>query len=386
MITTEGGREHGRIRTNGRAVNVVTPTMRRVIACLILPAGSISCQQPAGDAPGTTHTPAPAPGEAPEGMVWVPGGPFVMGSESEFADPAEAPEHDVVVDGFFMDTHSVTNAEFRVFVEATGHVTVAEKAPTAKDLLKQMPPGTPPPPPEVLVPGSLVFSPTSQRVDLRDWSQWWRWEPGADWRHPEGPGSTIEGRDDHPVVQVAWEDAVAYAEWAGRRLPTEAEWEFAARGGHERREFAWGDQPLDQEDPQAHIYEGSFPMHTAAPKAVGSYPPNAYGLYDMAGNVWHWTLDWYHPDTYARDHARGVVENPTGPAEPSDPRSGLQPMRVLRGGSFLCSDSYCRGYRVSARSPGAADSGASHIGFRTVMTVEQWKRTVSTHPTTGAPQ
>jgi formylglycine-generating enzyme required for sulfatase activity len=314
----------------------------------------------------------PAPGEAPPGMVWIPGGRFLMGSDHPTAESNEAPAHTVYVDGFFMDIHTVTNAAFRVFVDATSYVTVAERAPNVAEMMSQMPPGTPPPPAELLVPGSMVFTPTDRPVDLRDWSQWWRWTPGADWRHPTGPGSSIAGMDDHPVVHVAWEDAVAYAEWAGARLPTEAEWEFAARGGQEHAEHSWGHAPFDADSPQAHIYEGSFPTRSAAPKAVGSYAPNAYGLYDMAGNVWQWTSDWYRPDAYASDHALGVAINPTGPPSGLDPRSGHQPMRVTRGGSFLCSDSYCRGYRVSARSPGAPDTGTSHIGFRTVMTAEQW--------------
>jgi formylglycine-generating enzyme required for sulfatase activity len=307
-------------------------------------------------------------------MVWVPGGRFLMGDDGVHAAPAERPVHPVVVDGFFMDVHTVTNAQFRAFVQATGYVTVAERAPDAAELLRQLPPGTPAPNPELLVPGSLVFAPTTSAVDLRDWSQWWRWTPGADWRHPEGPGSSIDGKDEYPVLQVAWHDAVAYAEWAGKRLPTEAEWEFAARDGRERAQHAWGAAAFDPEHPQANIYEGQFPTHAAAPKRVGSYPPTSFGLYDMSGNVWQWTLDWYRPDTYQLDQARGVVSNPTGPPAGLDPRDGQQPTRVLRGGSFLCSDSYCRGYRVSARSPGAPDSGTSHVGFRTVMTVEQWKK------------
>jgi formylglycine-generating enzyme required for sulfatase activity len=296
-----------------------------------------------------------------------------MGSEGPHAAAFEGPVHDVVVDGFFMDVNTVTNAEFAKFVEATGYMTVAERAPTAEELLAQLPAGTPPPPAEALVPGSLVFAPVSHVVDLQDWSAWWTWVPGADWRHPGGPGTSADSLSDHPVVHVAWEDAVAYATWAGKRLPTEAEWEFAARGGLEHSEYAWGDAPLDSAHPQAHIYEGTFPLHAAAPRKVGSYSSNGYGLNDMSGNVWQWTLDWFRPDTYAQDASRGVVRNPAGPATGLDPRDGHQPMRVLRGGSFLCSDSYCRGYRVSARSPGAPDSGASHIGFRTIMTVEQWK-------------
>jgi formylglycine-generating enzyme required for sulfatase activity len=315
-----------------------------------------------------------APGAAPAGMVWIPGGRFQMGSSGQYAAEAEKPVHPVQVDGFFMDAQAVTNAQFRAFVEATGYVTIAERAPTAEEILAQMPAGTKAPPPELLVAGSIVFQPNAHVDDLRDWSQWWVWTPGADWKHPQGPKSSIEGKDDHPVVQVAWDDAVAYAKWAGKRLPTEAEWEFAARGGLPEREYAWGDAPFDASKPQAHIYEGTFPSHTASTVAVRSYAPNAYGLYDMSGNVWQWTLDWYRPDAYAQDQARGVVSNPQGPPSGLDPRDGYQAMRVLRGGSHLCSDSYCRGYRVSARLPGAPDSGTSHIGFRTVMTVEQWRQ------------
>jgi sulfatase modifying factor 1 len=309
------------------------------------------------------------PGAAPPGMAWIPGGRFAMGSDGPHAGPAERPIHDVEVDGFFMDAHTVTNAEFGAFVKATGYVTVAERAPTAEEILRQSPPGTPPPPPELLVAGSVVFAPTGRPVSLRDPSQWWRWTPGADWRHPEGPRSSIAGRDAFPVVHVAWADAAAYAAWAGKRLPTEAEWEHAARAGRPNAEHAWGSDAYDAGRPQANIYEGTFPLKPAAVKPVGSFPPNPYGLFDMAGNVWQWTLDAYDEQTYQRDKARGIVRDPTGPAPPAAART-----RVLRGGSYLCSDSYCRGYRVSARSPNDADSGASHIGFRTVMTVAQWAR------------
>ena len=297
-----------------------------------------------------------------------------MGGDDQYADAAERPVHRVQVDGFFIDQYTVTNARFRDFVAATGYRTVAERAPNAAELMRQLPPGAPPPDPKLLVPGSLVFAPTRGPVDLRDWSLWWRWTPGANWRHPEGPGSTIEGKDEYPVLQIAWDDAVAFATWAGRRLPREAEWEFAARGGTERRRYAWGDAELDRGHPQAHIYEGVFPTLPAGPQPVGRYPATGFGLFDMAGNVWQWTLDWYRPDGYAEDARHGVVINPTGPSRSLDPRTEGQPARVVRGGSHLCNDSYCRGYRVSARSPGAPDTGTSHIGFRTVMTVEQWKR------------
>ena len=303
-----------------------------------------------------------APGEPPPGMVWIPGGRFEMGSESPIAAREEGPVHGVEVDGFFIDVHTVTNARFRDFVDATGYVTIAERVPDEKELMRQLPAGSAPPPRELLVPGSLVFTPTGHSVDLRDWSQWWRYVPGADWRHPKGPGSSIDGLDDHPVVHIAWDDAVAFAAWSGTRLPTEAEWEYAARGGADQ---ATGGESHDSSHPQAHIYRGEFPVKDATTAPVGSYPPNAAGLHDMSGNVWQWTLDAWDPNAY-RSPAR-ATRNPVnaGAASP--------PVRVLRGGSHLCNDSYCRGYRVSARSPNTRDSGASHIGFRTVMTTEQWK-------------
>lgn len=307
-----------------------------------------------------------APGEAPPGMVWVPGGTFDMGSESHVANPDEQPVHRVAVDGFFIDVHTVTNARFREFVEATGYVTLAEKAPDREELLRQLPPGSPLPPAEMLVAGSLVFTPVMAEVDLRDGSQWWRFVPGANWRHPRGPGSSIDGLDDHPVVHVAWDDAVAFAAWAGGRLPTEAQWEFAARGGPADAGYAGASSAPDPAEPQAHIYHGSFPRHDASTAPVGSHPPNAAGLYDMSGNVWQWTADAYDANTYRRRAAEGLVHNPRG----ADTTGQLS--RTLRGGSYLCSDSYCRGYRVSARSSSARDTGASHIGFRTVMTVDQW--------------
>jgi formylglycine-generating enzyme required for sulfatase activity len=304
-----------------------------------------------------------APGEAPPGMVWVPGGRFDMGSESSVAGPEEAPVHTVEVDGFFIDVNSVTNARFRQFVDATGYVTVAERVPDVEELLRQLPPGTPRPPKEALVPGSLVFTPTDRDVDLGDWSQWWRWVPGADWRHPKGPGSSIGGRDDHPVVHVAWDDAIAFAAWTGASLPTEAQWEYASRGGAGHAEHTWGEQPYDASQPQAHIYTGAFPTQDATTAPVGSYAPNAYGLYDMSGNVWQWTLDAFDPLAY---------RTPRRPRNPVNADTASTPLRSIRGGSHLCNDSYCRGYRVSARSGNTRDSGASHIGFRTVMTVAQW--------------
>jgi formylglycine-generating enzyme required for sulfatase activity len=310
--------------------------------------------------------------QPPAGMRWVPGGEFTMGSDSELAWPDEKPAHRVRVDGFWMDETEVTNAQFRAFVEATGYVTTAEKPPDAGELLKQLPPGTPPPPPESLVPGSLVFTPTAGPVRLDDYSQWWKWTPGASWRHPEGPGSGLNGKDDHPVVHVSWDDAVAYAKWAGKRLPTEAEWEFAARGGLDGKTYVWGDEPFSEDKPQANIWQGEFPYHNTAKDGyertapVKSYPPNGYGLYDMAGNAWEWCADWYARDLYRQRAGRGVVVNPTGPERSDDPAHPFEPRRVQKGGSFLCCDQYCSRYRPGARHGCSPDTGMSHVGFRCV--------------------
>jgi formylglycine-generating enzyme required for sulfatase activity len=303
-------------------------------------------------------------------MVWVPGGEFVMGTDSEKAWPDERPAHRVRVDGFWMDVHEVTNAQFQAFVTETGYLTTAEKAPTAEEILRQSPPGTPPPPKEVLVPGALVFSPPSGPVPLDDYRQWWKWTPGASWKHPEGPGSSIEVKGDYPVVQVSWDDAMAYAKWAGKRLPTEAEWERAARGGLDSKPYVWGDQAPTGTAKLANIWQGQFPHRNSAGDGfarlapVKSFAPNGYGLYDVAGNVWEWCADWYQTDLYRSRAGQGVLVNPKGPERSSDPANPYEPHRVQRGGSFLCSDEYCTRYRPSARQGGAPDTGMSHVGFR----------------------
>src|SRR5262245_8440514 len=310
---------------------------------------------------------------APPGMAWVPGGEFTMGTDSDLGWPDEKPAHRVRVDGFWMDEHEVTNAQFRAFVEATSYVTTAEKAPSLEEIMSQMPPGTPPPSKEQLVPGSLVFQPTAGPVDTRDFSQWWHWTPGANWRHPEGPKSTIEGKDDHPVVHVSWDDATAYAKWAGKRLPTEAEWEFAARGGLDGKPYVWGDEPFSEEHPQCNIWQGDFPYKNTVKDGfertapVKSFAPNGYGLYDMAGNVWEWCADWYDRESHRKRAGKGVTVNPKGPERTSDPARPFQPQRVQKGGSFLCNDSYCSRYRPSARHGCSPDTGMSHVGFRCVI-------------------
>jgi sulfatase modifying factor 1 len=312
----------------------------------------------------------------PPGMVWIPGGEFTMGTDADLGWVEEKPAHRARVDGFWMDETDVTNAQFRRFVEATGYVTTAEKAPNVDEIMAQMPPGTPRPPKEKLVPAALVFTPTKGPVPLNDFSQWWTWTPGANWRHPGGPASSIEGKDDHPVVQVSWDDAVAYAKWAGKRLPTEAEWEFAARGGLDNKPYVWGDDPPTNTTIHANIWQGEFPYkNTAADGFVNTSPvrafkPNGYGLYDMSGNVWQWCSDWYQMNLYREHAGQGVVVNPQGPQKSFDPRQPYSPLRVQKGGSFLCNDSYCSRYRPSARHGCTPDTGMSHIGFRCARTAD----------------
>lgn len=319
--------------------------------------------------------------QGPAGMVLIPGGEFNMGSEANFAFPNEKPVHRVQVAPFFLDVHPVTNAEFAKFVEATGYQTVAERAVVWEEMKKQVPPGTPKPPDDVLQPGSLVFRPTSGPVDLRDMSQWWIWTTGASWKHPEGEGSSIKGRENHPVVQIAWEDAQAYAKWAGKRLPTEAEWEFAARGGHGDRRYAWGELEKPDGKLMLNRWTGDFPYRNdgqdgfVGTAPVGSFAPNDYGLYDMGGNVWNWCSDLYRADTFAtRAEENAVCCDPKGPPSaagekpmPGDPSPPIVPgaeRRVTKGGSFLCHPSYCESYRPAARRGTSPDTGSSHVGFR----------------------
>lgn len=320
------------------------------------------------------RTQEPPPGPPPIGMKWVPGGEFMMGTDDARSFPNERPAHRVRVNGFWMDDHPVTNAQFRAFVEATNYVTTAERTPDWEELRKQLPPGTPRPPDSTLVAGSLVFVPPRYPVPLDDLSQWWRWTPGASWREPEGPGSSVAGRDAHPVVQVSWDDAVAYARWAGGRLPTEAEWEFAARGGLSGKRYSWGDEFHPSDRHMANTFQGHFPDRQtsedgfAGTSPVRSFPANGYGLFDMAGNVWQWTSDWYRPDAFVERATQGLCENPSGPASAFDPADPYLPKRVIKGGSFLCHESYCESYRPSARRGTSPDSGSSHVGFRVVKT------------------
>jgi len=313
--------------------------------------------------------------ESQTDMVMIPGGEFIMGSNGKDARRDERPPHKVRVDSFWIDATPVTNKQFKQFVEATGYVTTAEKAPTLEEIMAQVPPGTPAPPPEVLVPASLVFKPPSGPVPLNNHMIWWDWVAGANWRHPRGPGSTIEGKDDHPVVQVTWFDAAAYAEWAGKRLPTEAEWEYAARAGKQDIAYTWGNEEFSEKNPQANIWQGTFPYKSTKPGSeygttpVKTYQPNPYGLYDMAGNVWEWCSDLYHAGYYQQEHNKGISVNPQGPKTSFDPDERYATKHIHRGGSFLCHDSYCKGYRISARMKTCPDTSLNHLGFRCVKSI-----------------
>lgn len=326
----------------------------------------------------------------PKGMVWVPGGNFLMGSDHKLAQRNERPAHKVSVHGFWMDRTHVTNAQFAAFVKATGYVTTAERKPDWDTMKVQLFPGTPKPPDSAFVPGAMVFVGTDKPVPLNDYSRWWAWMPGADWRHPQGPKSSIEGKDDHPVVQVSYEDVLAYAKWAGKRLPTEAEWEFAARGGLDQATYAWGDDFEPQGKMMANIWDVKqqrFPVvkPVVSPKAggasgtspAGSFPPNGYGLYDMTGNAWQWVADWYEADYFAEQAKLSRVVDPKGPSESHDPDDGSAPAnapkRVIRGGSFLCNVDYCLSYRPSARRGSDPYNPMSHLGFRLVVDEKEWQ-------------
>lgn len=310
--------------------------------------------------------------ESPQGMVWITGGEFLMGSDIKEARDDEKPVHRVRVEGFWLDETPVTNQQFRKFVEATGYITTAEKAPTLEEIMPQVPPGTSPPSLDLLVPGSLVFVPPTKPTSLKNNHAWWVWKPGANWKHPLGPESSIENKDDHPVVQVSWYDANAYAKWAGKRLPTEAEWEYAAYGGQKNIQYVWGNEEFSEENPQINIWQGKFPNKSK--KAIGTTPvktfkPNPYGLYDMAGNVWQWCFDLYDATFYSEEAKKGLSTNPQGPHESFDPEDLFAQKRVHRGGSFLCHASYCKGYRITARMKTCPDTSLNHLGFRCAKSV-----------------
>jgi formylglycine-generating enzyme len=341
----------------------VPPLLRgvRLATIALLALGAVSCAD-APPAPRVDTT--PPPGQAPEGMVWIPGGTFWMGCE-DCGMPDALPQHLVSTPGFWMDRAPVTNREFERFVAATGYVTVAERRLDPKDF-----PGVPA---DKLVPGSTVFTPTPTPVALDDPLQWWRYKPGASWRHPQGPGSGVDDRKDHPVVHVAYEDIEAFAAWAGKRVPTEAEFEFAARGGLDRQRFAWGNELTPAGKAVANTWQGVFPASDRgddgylSTSPVTAFPPNGFGLYDMGGNVWQWCADWYRPDTYStRAQSPAVTAAPRGPADSFDPQEPRAAKRVVRGGSFLCTDQYCARYLVGSRGRAEITSSSSNLGFRLV--------------------
>ncbi len=315
---------------------------------------------------------AQSPKVSPEEMIWIAGGEFTMGTDEKEAYDPERPAHRVKVDGFWLDEHEVTNAQFRKFIETTRYVTTAEQKPDWEELKKQVAPGTPKPNESLLVPASLVFIAPDNPISLNDFTQWWSWVPGAEWRHPTGPQSSIEGMDPYPAIHVSWFDAESYCQWAGKRLPTEAEWEFAARGGLEGKRYAWGDEFQPKGEWMANTFQGNFPNSDSGEDGfkgvapVKSFRPNGYSLYDMIGNVWEWTSDWFRADAYPALAKERVIVNPKGPGESFDPAEPYTPKRVTKGGSFLCSSGYCINYRPSARRGTAPDSGSSNIGFRCV--------------------
>ncbi len=330
------------------------------------------CQSGTSKKTDTAATTEPAAKGAPMEMVFIKGDTFTMGTDAPESYPAERPAHQAKVHDFWIDATEVTNSQFKAFVDATGYVTVAERKPEWEELKKQLPPETPKPDDKDLVAGAMVFIAPADAVGTEDIAAWWHWVPGASWQHPEGPGSDLSKRWSHPVVQIAYEDAEAYAKWAGKRLPTETEWEYAVRGGQGYKEYAWGDELMPGGKYMANIFQGTFPYYNEAKDGfagsapVKSYPPNGYGIYDMIGNVWEWTSDWFDAERYASLKASNAVTDGKGPDQCHNPSNPYAIERVTKGGSFLCAQNYCRNYRPTARRGTAYDSGSSNIGFRCV--------------------
>ena len=306
-----------------------------------------------------------------EGMVFIEGGVFFMGGDNNEARSDEFPKHEVKISSFWMDQTEVTNSQFKKFIDETGYVTTAERKIDWEDIKSALPPGTQKPHDSLLEPASLVFKEIKTN-NLADYSNWWSLVRNANWRQPFGPGSDIIGKENHPVVHVSWEDAYAYCEWSGKRLPTEAEYEYASRGGKLNNIYSWGDEKIDQNEIKANSWNGIFPQtNTIKDKfyyssPVMSFPSNGYGLYDIAGNVWEWCSDWYHSEYYSMLPKKGT-KNPQGPENSYDPNEPFSEKKVIRGGSFLCNDSYCSGYRNAARMKNTPDSSSIHTGFRTVL-------------------
>ncbi len=341
---------------------------RFILGLLIAGLGIGSCTKEKQSSPAS-----PQKNKKTEGMVWIPGGEFTMGTDDLNAYDHERPAHLVKVDGFWMDETEVTNEQFKKFADETGYKTVAERKPDWEELKKQLPPGTPKPPDSVLVAGSIKFSPPPGPVMLNDISQWWSWTPTASWRQPGGKETGGEMKWDHPVVHIAYEDAAAYCKWAGKRLPTEAEWEFASRGGDFSEETNFTASVRNNGQLTANVFQGSFPNNNLAEDGftstapVKSFPANSYGLYDMIGNVWEWTTDLYDTEYFAQVARENAVSvNPKGSLRFYDPRELYVKKYVTKGGSYLCAADYCTNYRPTARQATAFDTGQSHLGFRCV--------------------
>lgn len=306
-----------------------------------------------------------------EGMIFVKGGEFLMGASDNRGRKDEYPQHKVKLNSYYIDATEVTNAQFAEFVKATGYITTAEKAPDWEELKKQLPEGTPKPADSLLVAASLVFKSSENPLPLNNPGLWWDWKKGADWKHPQGEGSNLKGKENYPVVHTSWEDANAYAKWAGKRLPTEAEWEYAAKGGFKDQPYPWGSEEPYEGKPKANTWDGKFPyLNTKADgfnelAPVKSYSPNAYGLYDMAGNVWEWCSDNYD-ENYYKTLQDKIIENPKGSSQSFDPRMPGTSVKVVKGGSFMCNEMYCSGYRVSSRMASSPDTGLENTGFRCV--------------------
>jgi sulfatase modifying factor 1 len=308
-----------------------------------------------------------------KGMLLIPAGEFLMGVDHD-GRADEYPRHKVKLSAFFMDITEVTNASFGKFVKATGYVTTAELKPDWNEIKKQLPAGTPKPPDSVLEAASLIFHPPAKITGLDNVSQWWKWQKGADWKHPQGPNSSIKNKENYPVVHISWDDAMAYCKWSGKRLPTEAEWEYASRGGLSNSSYPWGEKDIEKGAAKGNTWQGKFPVSNTEWDGFGGLAPtqqykaNGYGLYDMAGNVWEWCSDWYRPDYYGSANGQTMI-NPAGPADSFDPMEPETAKKVVRGGSFMCHSSYCKGYRVSSRMKSAVDTGLENTGFRCVVSV-----------------
>lgn len=321
-----------------------------------------------------TNNPTSTIIEKKDGMVLIPSGTLNMGGDNDQADPNEFPKHNVEIQTFWMDESEVTNHQFKKFIEATKYLTIAERPVIWEEIKTSLPPNTPKPADSLLQPGALVFHQLTQQVPLNNPALWWRWTIGANWQHPEGPKSNLENKMNHPVVHISWEDAMAFAKWADKRLPTEAEWEWAARGGNENNIYPWGNENVNEGKPKANFWQGAFPYKnimsdgylTTAP--VKSFAPNEFGLFDMSGNVWEWCSDWLDVEFYKKPPAE--KNNTKGPDVGFNPYNPYQQEKVIRGGSFLCNDGYCSGYRNARRMGSSPDTGLNHTGFRCVKEVD----------------